>query len=133
MNARYDFWHERKWEIAVGSGLMYEHELWDYEGVDSAKIPLHPVNQVSEAIKSNTYVKWEGKVSTGSTVSAVVFYQATFASFFEPRIAGSFKFTAEISRRLLFGVTFQGLYDAKPVVPIFHFYYSLSNSLLFKF
>jgi hypothetical protein len=132
INARFDFWHRHQWEIAFGSGLMFENELWNYSGVDSLKIPANPVDQERNAIKSNTYIKWEGKVSSVSNVSIVVFYQAHFSSFFEPRIASSLKFSVDISHHFAFGINFQGLYDAKPVVPISSFYYSFSNSLLYK-
>ena len=132
MNARFDFWHQHQWEIAIASGVMFENELWNYTGVDSAKIPVNPVDQERNAVKSNTYVKWEGKISAMSTVAAVIFYQAKFNSFFSPRVAGSVHLNIDISHHFALGINFQGLYDAKPIVPIDRFYYSLSNSLLYK-
>jgi hypothetical protein len=111
---------------------MFENELWNYTGVDSSKIPLNPVDQERNSIKSNSYIKWEGRVSTVSTVSVVIFYQAKFDGFFEPRIAGTLKFAVDISHHFALAINFQGLYDAKPLVPISNFYYSFSNGLVYK-
>ena len=87
-NLRYNFWHRKQWELSVATGLMYEAELWNYVAVDSSKIPANPVNQHSRELKSNNYIKLEGNVSPVSKMSLIVFYQAAFNDFFNPRISG---------------------------------------------
>ena len=133
INLRYNFWHSHLSDMSVATGLMYENELWNYVAVDSAKIPPNPVNQKTSKLKSNSYIKWEGKLSTVSNISIIIFYQAAFNDFFQPRIASNIKFDIDISRHFALALSVKGLYDAKPVVPIFHFYYSYSNDLVVKF
>jgi Protein of unknown function, DUF481 len=132
-NLRYNFWHHHAWEMTVATGIMYEDELWNYTAVDSSKIPLQPVNQKSQQIKWNNYIKWEGKISATSDISIIVFYQAAFNDFFKPRISGVINFNTEISKHFALGIKYNGLYDAGPVVPIFKFYYNYSTGLVYKF
>jgi len=132
-NLRYNFWYHHNWQMAFATGVMYENELWDYRAVDSVKIPLDPVAQRTSAIKSNSYVKWEGKLSPVSDISVIVFYQAPFNDFLRPRVSLAVKFDVDISKHFSLNLAYSGLYDAKPVVPIFNFYYAFSNSLAYKF
>ena len=132
-NARYTMWHKHNWEITFATGLITEHEHWNYVAVDSSKIPPGAKQVNSDKFKSNSYIKWEGKISAEAVISVVVFYQAAFNSFFTPRIASRVKFDIDISKHFTFNISFSGLYDAKPVVPIFKFYYSLSNAIVYKF
>ncbi len=132
-NLRYNFWHRRKWEMTVATGIMFENELWNYTAVDSVKIPANPVNQSSNQLKWNSYIKWQGQVSTASAISIILFYQTAFNDFLKPRVSGFFNFDFNISKHFVIGIKYNGLYDAGPVVPIFKFYYSYSNSIVYKF
>jgi hypothetical protein len=132
-NLRYNFWHRRAWEMSVATGVMYEDELWNYTAVDSSKVPAPAVNQHSREIKSNNYIKWEGKISATSNISIILFYQAAFNDFFKPRISGVINFDTEISKHFALGIKYSGLFDAGPVVPIFKFYYNYSTALEYKF
>lgn len=132
-NLRYNFWHHRKWEMTVASGIMYENELWNYSAVDSAKIPPQPVNQKSSELKWNNYIKWQGQISSAAGISIIVFYQTAFNDFLRPRISGVVNLDVNVSKHFALGMKYSGLYDAGPVVPIFKFYYSYSNSLAYKF
>ncbi|MFT3936691.1 MAG: DUF481 domain-containing protein [Chitinophagaceae bacterium] len=132
-NLRYNFWHRQLWELTVATGIMYEDELWNYNAVDSVKIPTPAVNQKSREIKSNNYVKLEGNVSAVSKLSVIVFYQSAFNDFFKPRISGVVNFSTDISKHFALNVQYTGLFDAEPVVPIFKFYYNYSTGLLYKF
>lgn len=133
VNLRYNYWHSHLWELSLTTGIMYENEKWNYNAVDSGKIPPNPIDQASSLIKSNSYMRWEGKLSKVSDIAVVVFYQAPFDDFLKPRVSGSVKFNIDISRHFSFAVNFNGLYDAKPRVPIFNFYYNFSNNLVYKF
>lgn len=132
-NLRYNFWHRRSWEMTVATGIMYEAEEWNYTAVDSAKIPPNPVNQKSKELKSNSYIKFQGKVSSTSNMSIILFYQAAFNDFFKPRISGVISFDAAISKHFTLGIKYNALYDLGPVVPIFKFYYSFSTALAYQF
>jgi hypothetical protein len=132
-NLRYNFWHHRVWEMTVASGIMFEGELWNYSAVDSAKIPRNPMNQKSSQLKWNNYIKWQGKISDAATISIILFYQTAFNDFLNPRISGVINFDVNVSKHFALGVKYNALYDAGPVVPIFKFYYSYSNSLVYQF
>jgi hypothetical protein len=131
-NLRYTLWHHQKWDIALATGLMYENETWDYTAVDSAKIPANPVAQHTSLLKSNNYIKWEGKVSANSTISIIFFYQARFAYLFRPRVSSFISYDVAISKHFALGIKYNGLYDVRPVVPIPNFYFSLSTNLSYK-
>ncbi|HVZ56073.1 MAG TPA: DUF481 domain-containing protein [Chitinophagaceae bacterium] len=131
-NLRYNFWHRRRWELTFATGLMYENERWDYAAVDSAKIPANPSDRTTSLLKSNNYLKWEGKLSATSDISLILYYQARFSAFFEPRVAGSFTYNVHISRHFSLGVKYNSLYDVRPVVPLPRFYYSLSTNLTYN-
>jgi len=123
-NARYNFWHKNNWEISVGSGPMYETELWNYAGVDSSSKPVVQHNQQTSLLKSNTYIRWEGKTSNTSNLSLVVFYQTPLNNLFgQYRLASSLHFDVAVSKHFNFGIAFSSLYDSRPVVPIVKFYY----------
>jgi hypothetical protein len=131
-NLRYNFWHKRKWEMTFGEGAFYENEKWNYTAVDSIKIPPHPLDQTVSRIRSNSYIKWEGSPSENSDFAAVIFYQASYNDFFEPRISTKINFDVNASKHFSLGIVYYGMYDTKPVVPIFHYYYNLSASLGYK-
>jgi hypothetical protein len=132
-NLRYNFWHHHMWQLTAAAGIMYENELWNYTAVDSSKIPPNPVNQKSSELKLNTYIKLDGKVSATSNMDLIIFYQSAFNDFSRPRISGVISFDTEISKHFAFGVKYNGLFDAGPVVPIVKFYYNYSSSLVYKF
>jgi hypothetical protein len=78
-------------------------------------------------------MKWEGNPSANSNFAAVLFYQASFNDFFKPRISLKIDFDVNVSKHFLLGIVYNGLYDVKPVVPIFHYYYNLASTLAYKF
>lgn len=131
-NLRCNLVHHQNWEMTFATGIMYENEIWDYAAVDSSKIPAQPVNRKTSVVKSNNYMKWEGQTSASSTVSIIFFYQALYTHFFEPRISTFVSYDAGISKHFSLGFKYNALYDVKPVVPIPHFYYSLSTTLSYK-
>jgi hypothetical protein len=132
VNLRYGLHHDNKWEMTFATGIMYENESWNYVAVDSAKIPPNPVNQKTSVIKSNNYIKWEGSVSANSAISVIIFYQALFTHFFQPRVSSFISYDVAVSKHFSLGLKYNALYDVRPVVPIPNFYYSLSTNLAYK-
>jgi hypothetical protein len=133
-NARYSFWHKDNWELSLASGIMYETETWNYAAVDSSLKPVVQKNQVTSLLKSNNYIKLEGKTSPNSTLSFIVFFQTPFNNLFtQYRLATSIKFGVSFARHFDLAIAFSSLYDDKPVVPISKFYYNFSNGIAYKF
>jgi hypothetical protein len=132
VNMRYTLWHRQKWDMTFATGIMYENEEWNYTAVDSSKVPANPVNQKTSLIKSNNYLKWEAQATRNSTLSVIFFYQAAYSHFFQPRISCFISYDVTISTHFSLGIKYSALHDAKPVVPITNFYYSLSTNLSYK-
>ena len=131
-NFRYNFWHKKEWEISVASA-MYENETWNYRGADSTKFTGHPADIITHPLKSSNYIRWEGKLSSISNVSCVVFYQTPFRHIFQQyRLASNFKLDVSVANHLDLTIALNGFYDSKPLVPINKFYYNLSNSVVYK-
>lgn len=131
-NLRYSLRHHQNWDMTFATGVMYENEAWDYAAVDSSKIPTNPVTRKTSVAKSNNYVKWDEQISTNSTLSIILFYQALYTHFFQPRISTFISYDATISKHFSLGLKYNALYDVKPIVPIPYFYYSLSTNLSYK-
>jgi Protein of unknown function, DUF481 len=131
-NLRYGLPHHQSWEMTFATGVMYENESWNYAAVDSSEIPPNPVSQKTSVIKSNNYVKWEGKTSANTALSVILFYQALYNHFFQPRVSSFISYDATVSKHFSLGLKYNALYDVRPIVPIPHFYYSLSTNLTYK-
>ncbi|MES2332599.1 MAG: DUF481 domain-containing protein [Bacteroidota bacterium] len=131
MNLRYNFYKGDTWDINAGLGLMYEEEKWNYSAVDSAKLPANTTPITNHLMKINSYIRMNWKASENSDVILSLFLQ-TRPSAFKPRIAPSVQWNINAGKHLGFSVSFAGIYDQAPVVPINKFYYSLSNSILVK-
>lgn len=130
-NMRYNFWKGANWEINAGIGAMYEAEEWDYTAVDSSKLPVNTNPVRNNLIKFNSYVRLDWKMSENSDIAFNVFLQTPFTAF-HPRVAPGIQWNVSFSKHFSFSIAFAGIYDQQPVVPIDKFYYSLSNSILFK-
>ena len=131
-NIRYNFIHKDKWDMAFGTGLLYENEKWDYEGVDTNTVHTKGPPVFVQKFKSSSYLKWEGNISSTTTLSTTVFYQGTFDNYLQPRVSTTISLDAAVSSHVSFGIKFYGMYDANPIVPITNFYWSFSNSFTFK-
>lgn len=131
-NIRYNAWKGDKWDFNAGIGIMYEAEKWNYDGVDSSKLPVDRSPITNQLIKLNSYIRLDWKASENSDLALNIFFQ-TRPDRFQPRIAPHFQWNINAGKHVGFSVNFSGMYDDSPVVPIQHFYYSLSNSIQIKF
>lgn len=131
INMRYNFWRGSTWDLNAGLGLMYEAEKWNYDAVDSSKLPLNLSPVTNHFIKFNAYLRFDWKASENSDIALNIFLQ-TRPDRFQPRIAPHVQWNINAGRHVGFSVSFSGIYDHMPVVPIHKFYYSLSNSILIK-
>lgn len=132
MNLRYNFFRGDVFDFNAGLGLMYEDEKWNYAAVDSSKIPNNPIAIRKQQAKINSYFRFDWKASANSTVAFNIFLQ-TRPDEFRPRIAPHVQWDIDAGKHFGFSISFSGIYDTRPVVPIAKFYYSLSNTLFVKF
>lgn len=127
-NERFNFDKRGTLQGNAGIGLFFERERWNYAGVDSSKLPAAPVPITNNYIKLNTYLRFDWKASTNSDLVFVVFLQGR-PDAYQPRVAPSVQWNVSASRHIGLTLAFASVYDAAPVVPIHHFYYSLSNGI----
>lgn len=131
-NVRYNYWKGTKFEFNAGLGLMYEDEKWDYRAVDSIKIPINAKPVINQYLKINSYVRFDWKPNANNDIVFNIFLQ-TRPTVFKPRVAPSVQWNIKAGKHVGFAITFAGMYDVAPVVPIENFYYSMSNSLQISF
>ncbi len=131
MNIRYNIWRGDKWDFNAGLGLMYEEEKWNYDGVDSSKISPNPKPIINNLIKLNSYIRFDWKPNQNNDIAINIFIQ-TRTSIFQPRIAPHIQWNINAGKHIAFSISLSGIYDIAPVVPIDHFYYSFSNSIIVK-
>lgn len=132
INLRYNMWKGDKLEFNAGIGLMDEVERWNYDGVDTNKLPSNTSPITNNYIKLNSYVRMDWKPNSNNDIAINVFVQTRPTSF-HPRIAPHVQWNINAGKHFGFSVSFSGMYDESPIVPIHNFYFSLSNSFLFKF
>jgi hypothetical protein len=128
MNIRYNFYKGDTWDVNAGLGLMYETEKWNYAAVDSVKLPVNTNPVINQLIKLNSYIRVNWRASENSDVIVSLFVQ-TRPTIFKPRIAPSAQWNINAGKHIGFSISFAGIYDEAPVVPIHKFYYSVSNSI----
>lgn len=128
-NLRYNITKGQGFEFNCGLGLMYEEEKWDYVGVDSAKIPTDVTPVTNYFTKINTYIRFTWDPNSSNDITFNVFLQ-TRPDRFKPRIAPHAQWNVKAGKHVALSVSFTGLYDTAPVVPIEKFYFSLSNGIL---
>jgi hypothetical protein len=132
VNIRYNMWKGDKLEFNAGLGLMYEVERWNYDGVDTNKVIIDKTPITNKYIKLNSYVRMDWKPNSNNDIAINVFFQ-TRPNSFHPRIAPHLQWNINAGKHVGFVVSYSGMYDESPVVPIHNFYFSLSNSILVKF
>jgi len=131
-NIRYNMWKGDKLEFNAGLGLMYEVERWNYDGVDTNKVIFDKTPITNKYIKLNSYVRMDWKPNSNNDIAINVFFQ-TRPDSFHPRIAPHIQWNINAGKHVGFSISYSGMYDESPVVPIHNFYFSLSNSILVKF
>lgn len=131
-NIRYNFWKGDRWDFNAGLGLFYEEEKWNYAAVDSAKVPALATPLLNRLLKINSYIRLNFKASDNSDLALNIFLQ-TRPFEVKPRIAPNLQWNINAGKHIGISISFSGIYDAAPVVPIHQFYYSLSNSILLRF
>lgn len=132
VNIRYDLYRQDKLELAIGTGLMYEAEEWDYDAVDSSDIPGNATNPVTHLIKSSSYFKCDWKISVNTRIVAALFLQERADALARyPRLSQQLHWYVDVGRHVDLDIGYTGMYDSRPTVPINKYYYSVITSLLF--
>lgn len=125
-NVRFTLQKDSLGLVYFGIGGFFENEVWDFSGVpDADDIPADAVPRETQFIKANIYLSARREISRSVDLGAVVYYQARPDAFFlYPRIASDITLNFKISQKLGWRTSFSSMYDRRPVVPIYAFYFS---------
>jgi hypothetical protein len=113
-------------DLYAGIGLMYEWEKWNFNGVDSARLPvMRPAFVKSALLKLNQYFKISIKLFKTTDFTFTNYFQARPDKHIgTPRIADFIQWNIPLSKKFSINLNIESIYDAAPIVPIQHFYYS---------
>ncbi len=146
--AQYDLWRGLKWRtliggglrlkiinqentsLTLGSGLLYENELWEVP--NSEEEELIRVN----ALKSSSYITFRADLKEYLSFNTINYYQIGRDDVFKKmrqRWSIDANLNVQLTTRFNFKVSFSAAYENRPIVPITKFIYSLSNGVQYRF
>lgn len=128
-NLRYRIYLSDELGFYAGTGLFYEFERWNYDGVQDILIPTDQKDVVSENIKLGTYMSFKWKTGFKLDFDVSLYHQSKLDKLFiSPRLASSFSIKYKFTDNLGLILQYQNIYDYKPIVPIDKLY----NRILFS-
>jgi hypothetical protein len=107
----------------LGVGLLYEAEDWDTE----------TESITTNYLKNSNYIGIFGSPGDTFHYNAIIYYQARFDAYFNPRLSGEINLNFKISNILAFTSSFNFFYDSAPEVSVDQFVYKFINGLTFNF
>ena len=120
---RFRLRYSDKITLASGIGFMYEQEGW--QGEDELI--------ETKLWKSTNYVSIQNRFSDNFELNCIVYYQARFDTFFEPRVFSDVNLNFKVSKLLSFNSKFSMIYDSAPVIPIRELFYTFTNGITIRF
>jgi hypothetical protein len=119
--------------LFFGIGAMYEYEKWDYSGIRPDATPRTDTVR-NQFIKMNTYLSYRQKINDFANFNVIFYFQTRPDSYFKvPRISSDARLSFKINKFISYAVSYNIFFDAAPPVPIFKWYYSVVNRLIFTF
>lgn len=117
---RYLIISKEKIALCAGLGTFYEHERWNYDGVDDTLlIPANNGDVYSDEIKLGSYVSFKYESDYDFFIDISIYHQSRYDEIFStPRLAGSVSITYSFTEHLGLIFKYQNIYDYKPLVPI---------------
>ncbi len=117
--SRFRIVSKQKIGLFAGTGLFYEYERWNYDGVPDSRLPASPSIMTQESFKSGSYMSFKWNSSFNFSVDISGYHQSRFKDFFSaPRLAGSTSIAYSFTEHLGLILIYQYIYDYKPIVPI---------------
>ena len=120
---------EKKLNIFLGAGLMYEHEEWENP-------ELQNNIQISSLPKSTNYLSAKYKPTGNIEINAITYYQVGYSNAIESfrnRVSGDISMAFKLSNAIAFKTSFNCIYEDKPIVPVTRFVFALANGIEVKF
>jgi len=134
-NLRFTFINKQPHQFFGALGAFVEWELWNNTAVpDDRQDEIITQTTATELIKLNIFLKYVFTFREKSQLAIHTYIQTRPDSFYRyPRIAPRASMNLHLGGNFYFNVTFSGIYDFKPVVPIDRFFYSWENALVYRF
>lgn len=133
-NARFRVIEYDKGRFDIGLGYMYENENWDYTGVADDVIVVDDTPIRNHYTKANIYLSYVQAIGKAVTTHTMIYYQARpDINFIKPRLSLNLNLDFKITKHVRFIVKYGMIYDAAPIVPIYNVYYSMLNTIRFRF
>jgi hypothetical protein len=133
-NLRFRLKEYDKGAFYIGAGGMYEYECWNYDGVPDNIVIVDKTPIQNHFGKFNLYLSYRQKLGKLADINSILYFQTRLDSyFFSPRISTDIQLTFNISKHLSFAMQYNVFFDAAPVVPIYNWYYSMINKIVFTF
>lgn len=118
------------WNLATGTGLMYEAEDWQNPAIADDP-PIY-----ARYLKSSTYVSTRYVVNPQVDLNAVTYYQVGYDREFDAtlhRLSGEANLTVQLFGNLSFTTSFTAAWESRPIVPIVPFIFMVTNGVKYKF
>ncbi|MFQ3215414.1 MAG: hypothetical protein ACI9C9_002963 [Marivirga sp.] len=125
VGGRYEFLDSGRFRLAVGSGLMVEHEAWKGEGgAIERTLP-----------KSSNYLTISAQFNETIIMKFTNYYQVGFdarSDLWRQRYSTDFSISFQFTKKLSFTTTFASTFDVAPIVPIKRFLFNADNGLRWR-
>jgi len=132
-NVRYAVTKDSSGSFDVAAGLMYEYERWGYDGIEETDRPADQSAVTVSHPRINTYLRFSRRISDGVRILLMNYLQArTDSRFDQPRIATALRFDVAVTGNVSLTVSYNSIYDFRPVVPIRRFYFDITNGIMLK-
>jgi len=116
--------------LALGSGLMYEAEDWRDIAATNQAVTY------ARYIKSSSYVSARYLVNTQVDSNAVIYYQVGYDQNYSEalhRISGEINLAFKLFERVSFTVALNAAWESRPIIPILPLVFNVTNGVRFKF
>ena len=109
--------------LYFGLGSMYEEEQWNFEGDQG----------FTKLFKYSSYISASQVFKDNFFANAIVYYQARWDLFQQPRIIADVSFNLTLSKHIKFTITYLLWIDTRPIVKVDNMIYMLSTGLTIDF
>lgn len=118
------------WNIAVGTGVMYEGEDWRDPLVKNAETIS------ARYLKSTNYLAFRYVINENVDANTVVYYQIGYDRDIDQtlhRVSGDLNLAVKLIEKLSLTVSVNAAWESHPIIPIVPFIFSVTNGVRYKF
>jgi len=114
--------NKKKYQLNIGSSIMGEYEEMDLGNI-----------LISQDVLSSNYISFDGQFNKTFGMNFITYFQPKFIDFGNYRIASETQLRFKINKFLSLKIIYKLNHDSRDLPNIRKTYYSLSNTLSFKF